>query len=183
VPSKASNRALFLDRDGVINVDHGYVHKQKNFEFIDGIFDVASKAAKKQLLVVIVTNQSGIGRGLYTEPQFLELSEWLNSKFKSVGVTIAATYFCPHYPSQSSSENTVPCECRKPRPGMLLQASRDLKIDLSASILIGDNATDMEAAFAAGVPDRIQIGNHRSKHATENYSTMFELLRSTSVLD
>lgn len=137
-------KALFLDRDGVINVDHGYVHNQEDFEFIDGIFELCRCAQKHGFLIFVVTNQSGIGRGYYTEQDFLKLSDWMCGVFKDRGVDIAKVYYCPSLPEENSTD-------RKPMPGMILKAAEEFGIDLSRSVLVGDKITDIQAGVAAGV--------------------------------
>jgi D-glycero-D-manno-heptose 1,7-bisphosphate phosphatase len=143
--------ALFLDRDGVINVDHGYVHRKDNFEFIDGIFELVAKANSAGYLVVVITNQAGIGRGYYTETEFHQLMYWVCNEFKRHGGQIDAVYFCPYHPEYGVGSYRRESEYRKPGSGMLYQAARDLNIDLTNSIMVGDTLSDMEAAHAAGV--------------------------------
>ncbi len=143
--------ALFLDRDGVINVDHGYVYKKENFEFIDGIFELCLFAQSVGYKIIVVTNQAGIGRGYYTEHDFFLLSEWMCEKFKSKGVTITKTYFCPTHPVHGVGPYKRESLNRKPQPGMFYQAVDDFGIDLNKSMLIGDKKTDILAGLAAGV--------------------------------
>lgn len=143
--------ALFLDRDGVINLDHGYVHKSENFQFIDGIFELVAAANRAGYLVVVVTNQAGIGRGYYSESQFHELSQWMRSRFAEHGGQIDGVYFCPYHSEHGIGEYRRESEFRKPAPGMLLQAQSELGIDMEQSILIGDKLSDMAAGRAAGV--------------------------------
>lgn len=143
--------ALFLDRDGVINVDHGYVHAPEQFEFIDGIFEVVASANRAGYLVIVVTNQAGIGRGYYTEAAFHALTEWMKAKFAERGGTIDAVYFSPYHPEHGLGPYQKETDCRKPGPGMLLQAERDLDIDMPRSILIGDKPSDLAAGRAARV--------------------------------
>jgi len=147
--------ALFLDRDGVINEDHGYVHKADDFHFIDGIFDLVRHANSSGYAVVVVTNQAGIGRGLYTEAQFLELSTWMRAQFAAHQGRIDAVYHCPHHPEFGLGRYRCDCGSRKPRPGMFLLAARELGLDLERSVMVGDRASDMAAAAAAGVPTRL----------------------------
>lgn len=149
--------ALFLDRDGVVNRDTGYVYEERHFVFLDGIFDVVAAAQQAGYLCVIVTNQAGIGRGYFTEQHFQSLSAWVSRQFVKHGGRIDRTYHCPHHPDFGISQYKVRCECRKPRPGMLLQAAKDLNIDLGRSILVGDKATDIEAAWNAGVTTRLLL--------------------------
>jgi len=143
--------ALFLDRDGVINVDHGYVHKPEKFEFVSGIFELVATANRVGYFVVVVTNQAGIGRGYYSEAEFHALTNWMKSRFVEHGGTIDAVYFCPYHPEHGIGEYGRESKFRKPAPGMLLQAKSELGIDLEQSIFIGDKPTDMAAGRSAGV--------------------------------
>lgn len=138
--------ALFLDRDGIINIDKGYVFRKEDFEFVEGIFDLCRAFGQEGFLIVVVTNQSGIARGLYTEEDFQALSLWMTGKFLEHGVRLHGLYHCPDHP-----DFTIDSNLRKPNPGMLLQASKDLDIDLRRSLLIGDKASDLEAAVRAGL--------------------------------
>jgi D-glycero-D-manno-heptose 1,7-bisphosphate phosphatase len=143
--------ALFLDRDGVINVDHGYVHRIEDFQFMPGIFDVARAACTKGYRLVVVTNQAGIGRGRYSETQFHVLTDWMCLRFREEGAPIDHVYFSPYHPTAGKGEYKQDHISRKPRPGMLFQAQQELGINLAASILIGDKPSDIEAGIAAGV--------------------------------
>ena len=139
-------KALFLDRDGVINIEKNYLYKKEDFEFVDGIFELCRYFQDKGYLIFVVTNQSGIARGYYTKEDFLALTEWMEEAFKKQGITITKTYYCPHHP-----EITGECTCRKPLPGMLLQAAKEFDIDLQNSILVGDKQSDIEAAHNAKI--------------------------------
>ena len=144
-------RALFLDRDGVINVNHGYVHRAENFDFIDGIFDLGRAAHAQSYQLVVITNQAGIARGFYSEQQFLELTQWMCYQFIMQGAPIAKVYFSPFHPTEGIGKYKKDDLSRKPHPGMLLQAQRELNLDLERSILMGDKASDIQAGIAAGV--------------------------------
>jgi D-glycero-D-manno-heptose 1,7-bisphosphate phosphatase len=144
--------ALFLDRDGVINVDYGYVHDVGQIEFVPGIFDLIGFAVRHlQWRVVVVTNQAGIARGKYDEEAYETLTRWLQQQFENHGAPIDRFYHCPYHPEHGVGEYRRDHPWRKPRPGMILQAARDLSIDLPKSILTGDQASDIEAGAAAGV--------------------------------
>lgn len=151
VISPSKSRALFLDRDGVINVNYGYVHLVNNFEFIDGIFDLARVAHANNFKIVVITNQSGIGRGLYSEQQFHQLMSWMCKEFLNAGVPIEKVYFSPFHPTQGLGGYKKDDFSRKPNPGMILQAQHELDLNLSDSILIGDKDSDIQAGMAAGV--------------------------------
>lgn len=152
--------ALFLDRDGVINIDHGYVHRVADFEFVDGIFDLARSAVAAGYVLIVVTNQAGIGRGYYTEAQFLALSDWMRAQFAAAGAPITDVYFCPHHPDHGIGVYHRDCPCRKPNPGMIIRAGKDHDLDMRASILVGDTASDIEAANRAGVGRTVLFGQH-----------------------
>lgn len=141
-------KALFLDRDGVINADVGFAHAPEQIIFLPGFFDLCRAAYASGERIIIVTNQSGIARGLYTEAQFHALMCWMMERFEKEGCPITAYYFCPHMPEAG-------CDCRKPKPGMILQAAREWNIDLAASRLIGDKESDLEAGRAAGVGNNV----------------------------
>jgi len=150
--------AAFLDRDGVINVDHGYVVRREEFAWVPGVLEAAAQLHRAGFALVVVTNQSGIGRGMYTEADFLALSDWMRGEFAAAGAPLAGVYFCPHHPTDAVGAFRTACDCRKPAPGMLLNAARDLGLDLARSILFGDKASDIEAALAAGLPLRVLLG-------------------------
>jgi D-glycero-D-manno-heptose 1,7-bisphosphate phosphatase len=155
--SVMSQKAVFLDRDGVINEDHAYVHKIEDFHFIDGVFEACKYFCEQGYLIVIVTNQSGIGRGYYTEEQFHQLNSWMCQEFKRQGVKISQVYFCPHHPKQALPEYLINCTCRKPLPGMLNQAIEAFDIDVSQSVMVGDKISDIQAARAAGVKTAVLV--------------------------
>lgn len=163
--------ALFLDRDGVINEDYGYVYKPVDIKFLNGIFELVNKAKRAGYLVVVVTNQSGIGRGYYSESDFHDLMEWMKSKFVERDGQLDAIYFCPYHPEQGIGRYLKESDCRKPAPGMFLQAQRELDIDMRQSLLIGDKPKDVLAGRAAGVgmcfelslPGENTLGKHISQ--------------------
>lgn len=147
----ASHRALFLDRDGVINVNHGYVNSIENFDFVDGIFDLVGTARKLGYCVVVVTNQAGIGRGHYSEKQFHELTVWMCAQFEKYGAPIDRVYFSPYHPTAGIGKYRKDEDTRKPGPGMIIRAKRELALSLEDSVLVGDKPSDTLAGIAAGV--------------------------------
>jgi D-glycero-D-manno-heptose 1,7-bisphosphate phosphatase len=157
--------ALFLDRDGIINVDHGYVHRPEQFDFIPGIFELARYAAGIGWPVVVVTNQAGIGRGLFDEAAFQHLTRWMCERFAAERAPIARVYHCPYHPKFGLGRYRLDHPWRKPSPGMILQAAGDLGLDLPASALIGDKPSDIEAAAAAGIGLRILVGTEAAEDA------------------
>lgn len=146
-----AKRALFLDRDGVINHDAGYTSSAKNFRFIDGIFDLCRAATRSGYLLIVVTNQAGIGRGYYSKEDFLALTEWMCDRFKVEGAPISDVFYCPFHPERGIGDYKKDSFDRKPNPGMLLRAAEKHGLDLGRSIMIGDKDSDMQAACKAGV--------------------------------
>jgi D-glycero-D-manno-heptose 1,7-bisphosphate phosphatase len=145
------DKALFLDRDGVINVERGYVHRPESFEFIPGIFELCRAAQSLGYLLIVVTNQAGIARGYYSEADFGALTDWMMDRFMEQNIEIARVYYCPYHPVFGVGEYQRDSPDRKPNPGMLLRAKSEWNLDMASSILIGDKASDMEAGGAAGV--------------------------------
>lgn len=160
----ALQRAVFLDRDGVVNVDLGYVHRVADFRFVPG-----SDAAMAQLQaagwrLVIVTNQSGLARGLYSMADYERFTAHLHGRLADIGVRVDAVLHCPHLPDAAVDSYRLDCDCRKPGPGMLLRAARELSLDLAASVIVGDRLTDVQAGRAAGVGRCVLV---RSGHPLE----------------
>lgn len=149
--------AVFLDRDGVINVDHGYVHDEHDFEFIEGVFEAAKKLKAMGYMLVLVTNQSGIARGKFSEDRFLSLTQWMDWNFVDNGVEFDGIYYCPHHPEHGQGIYKQDCDCRKPKPGMFISARDFLTIDMDKSVMVGDKAEDLMAAEAAGVGTKILV--------------------------
>lgn len=150
--------AVFLDRDGVINVDHGYVVRTEDFQFVPGVLEACAQLTRLGLRLVVTTNQSGIARGLYSEEDFQRLTDWMRAQFASAGAPLAGVYHCPHHPTEGRGVLRRACDCRKPAPGMLLAAIRDLALDPARSVMFGDKRSDMQAAFDAGVAQRVLLG-------------------------
>jgi len=145
-------KAVFLDRDGVINIDKAYVFKIEDFEFCEGVFEALRHFQSLDYLLILVTNQSGIGRGYYTEEDFQTLTSWMCQELLHVNIQIDAIFHCPHAPEAH-------CECRKPKSGMFQEAIKEFEIDVNASWMIGDKKSDMEAALSAGIENTIFLGN------------------------
>jgi D-glycero-D-manno-heptose 1,7-bisphosphate phosphatase len=149
--SAKQHRALFLDRDGVVNQEVGYLYRAADVRWVEGIFPLCRTAVRLGYKLVVVTNQSGIARGLYTEADFHALMQWMGAEFLAEHAPLDAVYFCPYHPEHGVGEFKREHEDRKPGPGMLLRAARDLHLDLSQSILVGDRCSDITAANAAGL--------------------------------
>ena len=145
-------KALFLDRDGVINKEKNYLYKIEDFEFVDGVFETCRYFQEKGYLIIIVTNQAGIARGKYTEQDYQILTDWMLAEFEKQGITISKAYHCPHHP-----EFTGECGCRKPKPGMLIQAKKEFDIDMPNSLMVGDKNSDIEAAINSGIQNKYLV--------------------------
>jgi len=156
-PSSSHRKAIFLDRDGVINVNHGYVHTMAETEWVPGVFDFCQAAANQGYALVVVTNQAGIARGYYSEAQFRDYMAWVHAQFEDRGVPLLATWYCPHHPTAGVGDLKIDCGCRKPKPGMIVAACEMLGINPGESLLVGDQPSDLEAAQAAGVGSSFMI--------------------------
>lgn len=172
--STAQNRLLFLDRDGVINHDSGYVSKAEEFRFLPGIFELVAEFVNRGFLPVVVTNQSGIGRGYYTVEAFIQLTRWMQAQFSQHALPHIPVYYCPHHATAGQGEYKLECECRKPRPGMLYQAASDLHADLTQSVLIGDAWRDIEAGAAAGLPAQCLVSTEPAPQQRLGPSQVFQ---------
>jgi len=179
-----ADRAVFLDRDGVINVEKEYLHRIEEFEFIPGAAEAVRLLKEKGYRIVVVTNQSGVGRGYYSLEAVHLLHRHLDRELAFHGASVDAYYVCPHHPVHGVGEFGIGCDCRKPLPGMLLKAAEDLSLDLSSSILIGDKVSDLEAGLAAGcrsVLVRTGYGSRESLNAppgTAIYDDLLEAARA-----
>jgi D-glycero-D-manno-heptose 1,7-bisphosphate phosphatase len=175
--------ALFLDRDGVINVDHGYVYRFDQFEFIPGIFDLVRFAANGLgWPVVVVSNQSGIGRGYFDERAYDDLTRWMCDRFDAENAPIARVYHCPYHPEHGIGRYRVDHPWRKPKPGMILQAASDLDLDLAGSAIIGDAMSDIAAGAAAGIGLRIRIGTRDERPDVQPHDVAADLPSALDLL-
>ena len=138
-------RAVFFDRDGTLNADLGYVHRKEDWRWLPHVIEGLARLRSSGFVLVVVSNQSGIARGMFDASQVDSLHQWVNAQLERHKAQLDAFYYCPHLPEVSG-----PCTCRKPSPGLLLQAARDMDIDLAASWVVGDRARDAQAGLAAG---------------------------------
>jgi len=152
-----ANKAVFLDRDGVMNVDTGYVSHSDDFQFIEGVIEACQKIKEKGYLLVVITNQSGIARGYFSEDEFMTLTEWMDWSLADKNVDLDGVYFCPHHPDKGIGDYKKACDCRKPQPGMIHSAVEHLDIDVSQSILVGDKISDINAGKNAGIATNILV--------------------------
>jgi len=166
-------KALFLDRDGVVNIEKNYLYKVEDFEFVDGIISLCRYYQNKGYKIFIVTNQSGIARGYYSEDDFAKLTKWMIKRFADNGIEITKVYHCPHHPEIDGE-----CECRKPKPKMLLDAKDEFDIDMQNSIMVGDKSRDIQAALNAGIKKTYLFdisGENSSQIATKTVHTLDEI--------
>tara|TARA_Y100000389_G_scaffold115772_2_gene112941 strand:- start:11758 stop:12960 length:1203 start_codon:yes stop_codon:yes gene_type:complete len=168
IPKRAKNKALFLDRDGVVNIDHGHVGKIEDFDFMEDIFELCQKAQNAGYLIIIVTNQAGIAKGYYTEEQFLTLNNWMKNEFKKKGIYITKTYYCPYHIDAKIAKYKKNSEDRKPNPGMILKAIKEFNIDPRKSILIGDKDSDIEAGEKSDLKETILFSDKSLKKIHQN---------------
>ena len=175
------SRALFLDRDGVINHEVGYLHHSADVRWIDGIVPLCLTAQSLGYKLVVVTNQSGIARGYYTEQDVQDLMLWMRTELLRNGVTLDAVYHCPYHP-EGVGEYKRQHEDRKPGPGMLLRAARDLSLDLTQSILIGDRCSDIAAANAAGLKQAFLLAGTETTPCSGNYKAIDSLQQAEQAL-
>ncbi len=158
-------RAVFCDRDGVVNCDFGYVGKIADFKLIAGVAEGLERLKSLGYLLVLVTNQSGIARGYYRESDFLEVTGYMQELLSAYNARFDAVYYCPHLPDAAIAKYRSRCSCRKPEPGMFLKAKKDLDIDMKNSCMVGDKASDLQAACRAGVGSLVLVGDHVKEEA------------------
>ena len=146
-----SNKAFFFDRDGTINVEVGYLYEFDKFTWIEGAVEAIKFCNDNNYLVIVVTNQSGVARGFYTEDDVIKLHAQINSELEKMGARIDDFYYCPHHPNAAIDKYKIDCECRKPKSKMIEDACLKYDIDKSKSLMIGDSQRDVQCAENAGV--------------------------------
>ena len=167
-------KTIFLDRAGVINKETNYLHKIKNFEFIDGVFQACQYLRNLNYKIIIITNQSGIERGYYTEIDFQTITQWMIEEFNKNNIKILDVFHCPHSPNTN-------CDCRKPKPGMLLQAKIKHSVDMANSWLIGDKEADIVAANSAGISNTILVkSGHKISKGDSNAKYILDSIQQSS---
>ncbi|MCG5030286.1 D-glycero-beta-D-manno-heptose 1,7-bisphosphate 7-phosphatase [Mesosutterella sp. OilRF-GAM-744-9] len=178
-------KAVFLDRDGVINVDRAYVHRIEDFSFVPGTLDACRLFRQQGFRLFVVTNQSGIGRGYFSEQDFSKLTEWMLAEMARAGAEIEKVYFCPHHPEAAIPRYRKVCGCRKPAPGMIEAAIRDFGIDPARSVIFGDSLSDVQAGSAAGLAERVLLGKNGAGRpalappATASFRNLLEAAQSS----
>lgn len=158
------NKAIILDRDGTINIEKDYLHKIEDFEFEKGVVEGLKILADLGYIFVVVTNQSGIARGYYTEEDLEILNNHIGEVLEKEGIKIEKFYFCPHHPEKGVGKYKVDCNCRKPNPGMLEEAIKEFNIDREKSFMVGDNISDIEAGINAKVTPILVKTGHGTEH-------------------
>lgn len=159
-------KAAFLDRDGTINVDKGYFYRPEELEFEEGAIEAICLLRESGYLIIVISNQAGIGIGHFTEENVDFLHEWMNKELAQKGGWIDGFYYCPHHKEYGMGKYKTACSCRKPEPGLILQAAHEWNIDLETSYMVGDHNSDVEAGLRVGVTPifvRTGHGNHEEK--------------------
>lgn len=164
-----SDRALFLDRDGVVNIEVGYLHRAEEVRFVDGIFSLCRTAASLGYRLIIVTNQAGIARGYYTEADFHALMEFMQVKLQAEGIELDAVYYCPFHPEHGVGDYKRDHEDRKPGTGMLRRGAREFGVSLADSVMVGDRCSDVAAANSAGLRQAFLISGTERVTCSGNY--------------
>lgn len=173
-----TNKALFLDRDGVINEDFDYVYRTQDFQFKPEIFELCRIANANDYLIFVITNQAGIARGYYSERDFYKLTKWMLGEFKKQNCNVAKVYYCPYHPDFGNEKYKRSSNFRKPNPGMILKAAKRFSINLEKSLLVGDQVTDLEAGFNSGIQKNFLLLNPNKKKQTPHpQATVIENLK------
>mgnify|MGYP001414640198 FL=1 len=172
-------KTIFLDRDGVINKEVNYLHKIENFKFIEGVFDACLYFQNLEYKIIIISNQSGISRGYFNENDYKNLTEWMLDQFDKNSVSILDIFYCPHGPESK-------CNCRKPKPGMFINAKDRYNISMENSWMIGDSESDIQAANNAGISNTILVrsghsideSNSKSKYIIDSIKQSSEVIKA-----
>ncbi|MGL4509917.1 D-glycero-beta-D-manno-heptose 1,7-bisphosphate 7-phosphatase [Cetobacterium sp.] len=179
-------KVIFLDRDGTINVEKSYLHKWEDFEFEKNAIEGLKELKNLGYEFIVVTNQSGIGRGYYTEEDLVTLNNQMIEKLKEFGIEILECFYCPHHPEKGIGKYKVDCNCRKPNPGMLLEGIKKYNVDIENSFMIGDKKGDLEAGKKAGLKSILVLTGYGKKieeEVKENYLIAKDLLEVVTILN
>lgn len=179
-------KVIFLDRDGTINVEKSYLHKWEDFEFEKNAIEGLKELKNLGYEFIVVTNQSGIGRGYYTEEDLVTLNNQMTEKLKEFGIEILECFYCPHHPEKGIGKYKVDCNCRKPNPGMLLEGIKKYNVDIENSFMIGDKKGDLEAGKKAGLKSILVLTGYGKKieeEVKENYLIAKDLLEVVTILN
>lgn len=178
-------KVIFLDRDGTINIEKSYLHKWEDFEFEKNAIEGLKELKNLGYEFIVVTNQSGIGRGYYTEEDLVTLNNQMTEKLKEFGIEILECFYCPHHPEKGIGKYKVDCNCRKPNPGMLLEGIKKYDVDIENSFMIGDKKGDLEAGKKAGLKSILVLTGYGKKIEEEvkgNYLIAKDLLEVVTIL-
>jgi len=176
------NKALFLDRDGVVNKDYGYVYQINKFHLIDNIISLIKYAKENGYKIIVITNQAGIGRQLFSVQDYKKITKYMKDLFLKNNCIIDAVYHCPYHPSEGIGKYLKDSYDRKPNPGMLLKAQKDFNLDMNKSILIGDKMSDIKAGSSAFVKTNILFNKHKKKYRSKKLLKFFEISSLTEAL-
>jgi D-glycero-D-manno-heptose 1,7-bisphosphate phosphatase len=175
-------RALFLDRDGVLNHEIGYLYRPEDVRWVEGILPLCRTAMELGYKLIVVTNQSGIARGMYSEADFHALMDWMRGELEREQVRLDGVYFCPYHPEHGVGEYRREHDDRKPGPGMLLRAAREHGLDLARSVLVGDRCSDVAAANAAGLGTAILLRGTEAEPCPGQYVAIDSLAQAEAWL-
>ena len=171
-------KAIFLDRDGTINIDNGYVYRREDFQYIPGVVDALRELQQMGYLLIIATNQSGIARGYFTEEQYLEFQKWIVDDLKEKGVLISKTYYCPHLPNGKIDKYSIECNCRKPKTELFRRAQKEFDISLKDSFVIGDKTRDLSLTKESDIKGILFGGQIDSKYkCCKNWVEVLDYIR------
>lgn len=176
------NKAIFLDRDGTIIEDKGYMYKTEDLDFLPKVIAGLKKLQDNEYSLIIITNQAGIGKGFFSESDYLSFRNFLHNELKKQGVSISAEYFCPHHLSSGLGKYRIDCDCRKPKTGMLEKAAKDFDLDLKECWMIGDKSSDMGAGKKAGCKTIHVLTGREKNPVSDSDFTAINLVEATKCI-
>ncbi len=183
IKTLAVQKAAFLDRDGVINIDLGYLYRWEDFQWMPGALEGMRQLQALGYALVVVTNQSGIARGYYTEDDFQSLSNTMRHWLHGHGIDLAGIFYCPHHPQGSEKNYTEVCNCRKPAPGLIVEAAKQLGLSLQDSVMVGDKVSDMQAAESAGIEQRYHLTSDEPYVGCRQVGSLIDVAHALVALD